>query len=120
MKKFISLSLVLVASPFIASATDAFSLLNTLSSFLAKAIPVLITVAVIYFIWSVIQYTLTSDEESKKKAKGGIIQGLIGLFVILSFWGIIQVVENTLQVGPQPLNSHSLPCVPNPAINLNC
>jgi uncharacterized membrane protein len=120
MKKIISFGAVLGFIPFLAFAADAFSILDVISGLLAYVIPILITLAVVYFIWSVIQYTLSSDEEAKKKAKSGIIQGLIGLFVIVAFWGIISLITNTFGVGPQQLQNNAIPCIPNPQAGITC
>lgn len=112
MKKFISTSIVLGSMPLFAFAANAFSILDTISRLLKVIIPILITLAVVYFIWGVIQYTVSNDEEAKKKAKSGIIQGLIGLFVIVAFWGIISVVENTFGVGAGAGSNMPLPAIP--------
>jgi hypothetical protein len=114
MKKIISLGLVL--SPAVVFAADAFSILTVVNKILATIIPILITLAVVYFIWGVIQYTVASDEEKKKKARGMIITGLIGLFVIIAFWGIIRLITNTFGVGPEQLNSNAIPCIPGPGV----
>ena len=112
MKKFISIGAILGSMPLFAfAAANAFSILATLDRIMKIVIPMLITLAVVYFIWGVIQYTVSNDEEAKKKAKSGIIQGLIGLFVIISFWGIIALVSNTFDVGPGAGNT-PLPAVP--------
>lgn len=118
MKKVISLGLALggVVAPFLVSAADAFSIITVINKILAFVIPVLITLAVVYFIWGVIQYTVSSDEEKKKKARGAIIQGLIGLFVIVAFWGIIRLITNTFGVGSEQLNSSAIPCIPGPGV----
>ena len=118
MKKFISFSVLAgsIAAPMFAFAADAFSIITVINKILATIIPVLITLAVVYFIWGIIQYTLASDEEKKKKARGMIIQGLIGLFVIVAFWGIIRLVTNTFGVGPEQLNSNAIPCIPGPGV----
>lgn len=102
MKKIISLGLVL--SPSLALAvfvdTTAFTLLGKLTYFLNLLVPVLITIAVIYFIYGVIKFIASGgDEEAKKLGRATIINGLIGLFVIVAFWGIIGIVQNTLGVG---------------------
>jgi uncharacterized membrane protein len=111
MKKFISIGAVLGVMPLFASAQiGAQSIISTITGILNTLIPVLITVAVVYFIWGVIQYTVSTDEEAKKKAKTGIIQGLIGLFVIVSFWGIIAIVKSTFNFQDQQLNQ--IPTVP--------
>ena len=113
MKKFISIGAVLGAIPVFAfAAASATSVLYTITKILNTIIPILITLAVVYFIWSVIQFTLSTDEEAKKKAKSGIVQGLIGLFVIVSFWGIIALVSNTFDIGPGSNMGNQLPTIP--------
>ena len=56
----------------------------------------------------------------KKKAKEVITSGLIGLFIIVSFWGIIKVVTDTFGVGPERLNERAIPCIPNQAAGIDC
>ncbi len=101
MKKIIYLGLVLVL-PSVASAaaSDLFDIVTIANQLLNYIIPVLITIAVVYFIWGVVQYLIAGDEEKKKKSKSMIIGGLIGLFIIVSFWGIIKIVSTTF-VDPE-------------------
>ncbi len=121
MKKIITLSAILtgVIPLFVFAANDAFGILTKINQLINTAMPVLIAFAVLYFVWNVIQYTITNDEEGKKKAKSGIITGLIGLFIIVAFWGIIAVVMNTLGVGPLHINPEMIPCVPGPGVFCN-
>lgn len=118
MKKFISFGALMFSLPFITSAVvvaepaTAFSVIGQVGGILGVIIPILITLAVVYFVWSVIQYTVSSDEEAKKKAKSGIITGLIGLFIILSFWGIVRVIQNTFGVSGVRLDSTDIPSAP--------
>jgi uncharacterized membrane protein len=117
MKRIISLSAIaVIIAPAVTFAADAFSIITVINKILATVIPVLITLAVVYFIWGVIQYTVSTDEEKKKKARGAIIQGLIGLFVIIAFWGIIRLITNTFGVGPEQLNQSNIPCIPGPGV----
>jgi uncharacterized membrane protein len=117
MKKIISFGAVAgMIAPFAVFAADAASIITRVNQILNLIIPVLITLAVVYFIWGVIQYTVSSDEEKKKKARGAIIQGLIGLFVIIAFWGIIRLITNTFGVGPEQINSNAIPCIPGPGV----
>lgn len=121
MKKIILTGAVLGAPMLsLARGADAFSILGTIATFLSYVIPVLITVAVIYFIWSVIQYTITGDDKKKADAKKGIVSGLIGLFVIVAFWGILSLVTNTFGVGPEKLSEDTIPCIPNSAAGIYC
>ena len=117
MKKIISLGVVIGATPLSVLAADstAFSIIATINQLLSWIIPVLITLAVVYFIWGVIQYTVSTDEEAKKGARSKIIQGLIGLFVIVAFWGIINLITRTFDVGSEI--TPPLPCVEGPGVD---
>lgn len=119
MKKYILLSFGLVLVPLVSFAADAFSVLTVVQAILNIVIPLLITIAVIYFIWGVIQYTISSDEEAKKNARSKIIMGLIGLFVIITFWGLVRVISNTFKIRPES-GPGILPCVPNPRAGIFC
>lgn len=123
MKKIIALGFVLGATPFMVLAAEnvnAFSILGQIANLLAFVMPILIALAVVYFIWGVIQYTVSTDEEAKKGARGKIIQGLIGLFVIVAFWGIISLITTTFGVGPEKLAPDVVPCVPNEQAGIEC
>ncbi len=98
MKKIIALGFV-VAAPFLASAAGTIGdIIGMFITWLGWIVPALITLAIGYFIWGVIQFMSASDEEAKKLGRTRIINGLIGLFVIVAFWGIIAVVQRTFGV----------------------
>ena len=124
MKKliFIGSTLSFVTPLLVLAADDngIIGLITIFSKILGVIMPVLVSLAVVYFIWGVIQYLLIGNEEKKKKAKEAIISGLIGLFVIVSFWGIIKVITNTTKIGPERLNEKAIPCVPNPSAGITC
>jgi len=61
---------------------------------LNRLIPVLIAVALVVFFWGLIQYIRTH-----KGGKDIMIAGLVGLFIMVSVWGIIRIAQNTLGVG---------------------
>jgi len=109
-----------VVAPSIVFAASAFSILAVLANILQFIIPILITLAVVYFIWGVVQYILGGDGEKKKEARAKIIGGLVGLFIIVAFWGIIRLVTNTFDVGPEQLNPDAIPCIPNFQAGIVC
>lgn len=106
MKKIIALGLV-SGSPLLALAagTTILNIIDTLLMYLGYVVPALITIAVIYFIWGVITFMTSSDEEAKKNGRTKIINGLIGLFVIVAFWGIIGVVKNSFGIQNNPTDN---------------
>ncbi|MCX6754198.1 MAG: hypothetical protein NTV03_04050 [Candidatus Nomurabacteria bacterium] len=106
MKKIITLGLV-SGSPLLALAagTEIGNIIDKLILYLGYVVPALITIAVIYFIWGVITFMTSSDEEAKKMGRTKIINGLIGLFVIVAFWGIIGVVKNSFGIQNNPTDN---------------
>ncbi len=86
-----------------AAVTDISSLLCKLSQLLNSVIPVLIALGVVYFVWGVVTYVISSDEEAKKTGRNRIIYGLIGLAVIIAMWGLVGILTNTF--GLQNSNS---------------
>lgn len=67
-------------------------------SLLNKVIPVLIVLGVVFFVWGVISYVISSDEEAKKAGKNRMIWGIIGLVIIVGMWGLVTIVTNTFGI----------------------
>ena len=67
-----------------------------------EAIYLVIALAVITFIWNVYKYFIIADVENKKEASKYVMFSVIGLFVILSFWGLVNIVSNTLNLDTTP------------------
>ncbi len=106
MKKLIFLANILVlAIPFIAladssGATTIKDIIIDATSIVKLVINLLMPLALAVFLWGVVKYIFSSgDEEKRKTAKDYIIYGLIGLFVLVAFVGIINVVASTLGVS---------------------
>jgi heme/copper-type cytochrome/quinol oxidase subunit 4 len=104
MKKFIATALATLA-PVIALAqtsgaiTDANKLVEKLTNLGNTFIQILIAFAVIYIIYNVVRYLVMGgdDEEKRKKAGQAILWGVVGLFVILSIWGLVRILTNTFR-----------------------
>lgn len=92
-------------TPFIAAAqvTDIQSFFQLALELINAVLPVFLALASIIFIWGVVTYiTAAGDEEKRKKGQQRIMYGLIGLFVLVAFWGIVNVVVNTLGLSTTP------------------
>ncbi len=76
------------------------NIFNWASCTLVKSIiPFLITLAVVSFIWGIIQYFLNPDnEEKRKQGKTFLLWGLIALFVMISVWGLVNIFSETFHV----------------------
>ena len=59
----------------------------------------LIGVATTYFIWGIMLYVANAADAVKRaEGKRKIVYGLIGLFIMMSVFGIINLVLNTFEV----------------------
>ena len=61
-------------------------------------VPILIALGVVYFIWGVITYVISDDEEAKQAGRNRIIFGIIGLAVIIGLWGLVRILTRTFGV----------------------
>jgi hypothetical protein len=109
-KKLIVLSsfvLGLSLVPFVAfadcvtTATDitvVSEVLCKVGEIFSAAIPVIITLGIIYFVWGVVSYVIGDSEEAKKKGKDRMIYGIIGLAIIVGMWGVVKILTETFGV----------------------
>lgn len=67
---------------------------------LDPVVSLLIAAAVVVFLWGVVKYITSGDnEEERKKAKDLIIYGIIGLFVMVSVWGLVGLLTGTFDLN---------------------
>jgi hypothetical protein len=114
MKKLFG-SIVAFAVPmlsFAAPYSDLDDIIKDVLQYGNKFIALLISFAVIYIIYAVVVYIISGDDEGKlAAAKNKILWGVIGLVVILSIWGIVGVVRNTFNFGPNQAPTTDFPKV---------
>ncbi len=101
MRKIIASSVlasVAVVLPAVASAQTLGLTLNLANNLLTAVMGLFVTLAIVIFFWGLIKYLMNAGEE---KAAGLqlMFYGVIAIFVMVSIWGIIRVLQNTFQVG---------------------
>jgi len=58
-----------------------------------QLIPLVIGIGLLFFIWGLVQFILASgSEEAKEVGKRRMIWGILALFVIVSVWGLVQLL----------------------------
>ncbi len=74
----------------------------------------LIAFAFIWIVFNVVRYLIVgADSEDKRKtAKQAIVWGVIGLAIILSIWGIVNVVIKTFVFDNNTAPTSQFPCIP--------
>lgn len=70
-------------------------LFTLIGSWLKLALPLLISLAVVWFVWNIFRYMIAGNEDDKKAAKMGMIWGIIGIFVMVSVWGLVGILQST-------------------------
>jgi uncharacterized membrane protein YgcG len=64
-----------------------------------QAIYVIVALAVLVFVWNIYRYFFKADPENKKEAGLYVMYSVIGFFVIIAFWGLVNIVSNTLNLN---------------------
>jgi NADH:ubiquinone oxidoreductase subunit 2 (subunit N) len=64
-------------------------------------VPLIFALAFIVFLWGVFQYFIAgaSDEEKREAGKSLMIYGLIGFFVMVSVWGLVNLLVGTFNLN---------------------
>ncbi|MEA2112772.1 MAG: hypothetical protein U9P50_02250 [Patescibacteria group bacterium] len=77
-----------------AAPSDFKGVIAIIANILDKVLPVIVLLAFIYFIWGLTQY-IRSDKEKSPETKTVMINGLIGLFVMVCVWGFVWILTGT-------------------------
>jgi hypothetical protein len=71
-------------------------MIDLIAYYLNLVLGLLMGVAVVFFVYHVIRYfIIAADGEGRKEAGNYVLYSVIGFFVILSFWGLVNIVQNT-------------------------
>jgi heme/copper-type cytochrome/quinol oxidase subunit 4 len=89
----------LAFAPFLAFAETLGGILGTVGQLIGAATPIVVALALVYFFWGLANFIFNSGEDGKRKEAIAImIYGIIALFVMVSIWGIINVLQTTFNV----------------------
>jgi hypothetical protein len=96
--------------------TGLLQTLTQIAGLINLATPIVVALALLYFFWGLAQYVLQqSSEEGKKKGREIMIWGILALFIMVSVWGIINVVRQTFTLNSNtPIN---VPTLNVPGVN---
>lgn len=101
MKKNISkislYALGLLALPSITHAKTFKDLVENVTGDLASTIiRFIFIVALAYFFWGIVQYSIGQTQESKDQGRSYMLWGVIALTVMFAVYGLIRIVSNTI------------------------
>ena len=87
------------ALAFAQGGSNLLALLNLIQTIVGRLIPILVAVALIYFIWGLLQFILSAGGEDHEAGKTKMWWGIIALFVIVSIWGIVAYIGNVFGIS---------------------
>src|SRR5262245_9436848 len=74
-------------------------LIGVVISYFNIILALLMGLAVIAFVFYVIKYFILKPDMAKKEGNLYVMWSLIGFFVILSFWGLVNILVGTFDFG---------------------
>ena len=110
--KLIALGVISIgALPVWASPKDLKELVNGLliNGLLRPAIPLIISLTVVVFLYGVFKYIFANGGEDKEKGRDFMIWGIIGLFIMVSVWGLVAILSDTLNLNTTPRTIQIVP-----------
>jgi hypothetical protein len=95
--KIISLSILLPSLAFAQAApTDIPQLLNLLFNIIRSLTPIMVAAALLFFFWGLARFIWASGNlVDKEKGRDVMVWGIIALFVMISVWGIVLMLQNS-------------------------
>lgn len=96
----IGISLLAAGTLVLPALASAATILNTLAlanTVLNALIGLFITLAIVIFFWGLIRY-LTNAGEEKAAGLQIMFYGVLAIFVMVSIWGIIRLLQSTFSV----------------------
>jgi len=99
-KTLIILSLVITPAISYAAVGTFKDLIELFTGLLYSLIPLIISLALVYFLFGVAQFIMhAGDSVKREEGKTIMMWGIIALFVMVSIWGLVRVLQNTIFGG---------------------
>jgi len=86
---------------------DLGGFVNVVGVIVTLLVPIVSTLAIVFFFYGLAKYVLNSgDEEKKEEGKNIMIWGVLAMFVLVTIWGIVGFLQKTVgnTQGPNNIN----------------
>jgi len=92
-----------------AGAATVSGIISLAQGWVNAILPLLVGIAVLVLIVGIIRYiTAGEDEEKRGKARNLMIYGIIGLFVMVSMWGLVFFLGSTFSISREAIDLPNL------------
>ena len=103
MKKTIKLAIALgflLPSVVLAAGKDLKYLVGIVLEYVDIAVYLIISLAILLFVWNIYKYFISGSDDVTAKKEAGlyVMWSIIGFFVILSLWGLVNILKNTFNL----------------------
>lgn len=110
MKKVIAFGLAFAPAVAFAAITDVNSIFTFLLNLLNSATVLIMAAAVVYFLYGVFKFVSSKgDETAQKEGRDKIVSGLIGLAVMGSVYGLVNILTTTAGLTQTQITPPALP-----------
>ena len=93
-------------------ANDLGELIGWIQSFINALLPVILGFAVLFFFYGLVKYVLNAnDPGAQGEARGMMIWGVIIIFIMISLWGLVNILVNTFGFQ-NSLDDNDIPMAP--------
>jgi hypothetical protein len=103
------------ALPALALAqTSVFTLAGTITNIInGVLVPLVFAIAFLMFIWGIFQYFIMGGDNKEKRGEAVklMLYGIVGFFVMVSVWGLVNILVGTFNLNS---NVPNLPPAPGP------
>lgn len=79
--------------------------INYIKDIINSLVPIIIALAVVYFLWNAFQYIKTDDAKTKQESGVKMLWGIVFLAGMVSIWGLVALLQNIFGVGKQGAGS---------------
>lgn len=96
------------------------SLLKAITDIAEMLIPIVASLALLYFFWGVAEYVRGVGASGKEEGRSKMFWGAIGLFVMMSIWGLVNFISSDfLGIKPTSSGGSYSSSYNNPRLNQN-
>jgi hypothetical protein len=108
MKQKVLKIIALLLFPAITMAQTLGDMLGLFTRIINALMPFIVALAVLFFMWGVFQFIKSAgNEDERNEGRNRMIYGIIGIFVMVSVWGFVNLLDQTFR-----LDSNYIPPLP--------
>lgn len=110
----------LFVAPLSVFATELKDTFESIGELIGVLTPIIVALALMAFFWGLAMYVLnfSGEDKDKKKGRDMMVYGLLVLFVMVSVWGIVNILQSTFDINPNnsTLQDSKIPKVDAPGV----